>query len=98
VKNLIEAALFILPQYTYRDISSVLYELMELDRVSVCLWLEQTLKDLPGLEGNPPANGPGNPTPQVTRRQLVTFHKSVTSSEDPRQILESLRSFAKLWQ
>lgn len=98
MKNLIEAAVFILPQYAYRDIASVLFELMQLDRISVCLWLEQTLKELPGLEGNPPSNFPGNPTSSVTRQQLATFHKSVTSAEDPRSILESLRTFIKLWQ
>jgi hypothetical protein len=52
VDCLLCASLFSLPSYTYQDIGDVLFELMLLDRVSVCHWLEASLKNLPGVEGS----------------------------------------------
>lgn len=93
---LIRAIVFNLPSYTFQDIGDVIFELMLLDRVSVCHWLESSLKSLPGVEGNPttiPTVGPC-----VTRQQLVKFHKSVTSAEQPRPVTDAIRDFSRLWR
>ncbi len=37
-------------------------------------------------------------TPTVTRKQLVKFHKSVTSAEQPLPICEAIREFSRLWR
>ena len=98
VDCLLGAALFSLPSYTYQDVGDVLFELMLLDRVSVCHWLEASLKNLPGVEGNIPAAGVTTPTPAVTRKQLVKFHKSATSAEQSKHVSEAIREFSRLWR
>ena len=97
VDTLLGATLFSLPSYTYQDVGDVIFELMVLDRASVCHWLEASLKNLPGVEGNSPEGVPPL-TPAVTRKQLVKFHKSVTTAEQSKQVSEAIREFSRLWR
>jgi hypothetical protein len=88
---------FSLPSYTYHDVGDVIFEQMLLDRPSVCVWLESTLKSLPGVDGA--AHGlTAVPAPVVTRQQLVKFHKAVTTSELPKNVSDSIRDFSRLWR
>ena len=50
VDSLIRATVFNLPSYTFHDVGDVIFELMLLDRPTVCVWLEASLKSLPGIE------------------------------------------------
>ena len=50
VDSLIRATVFNLPSYTFHDVGDVVFELMLLDRPTVCVWLEASLKSLPGIE------------------------------------------------
>ena len=34
----------------------------------------------------------------VTRKQLVQFHKEVTSAESPRDVADAVRQFSRLWR
>ena len=100
VDSLIRAIVLSLPSYTYHDVGDVLFELMILERVSVCHWLEASLKALhdtqPGHQVG--QNGDQMATPKVTRDQLVRFHKDVTSSEQPSNVISALRDFSRLWR
>ena len=95
VDALVRATVFSLPPYTNRDVADVIFELMALDRASVCTWLEATLKAVN-------AGGSGDATTpisiQVTRKQLVKFHKDVTTAEEPVHVSYALREFARLWR
>ena len=86
--NLLNAAIFYLPTYTYQDIGDIFLELMLLDRPSVCLWLEAALKSLPQNQEQP----------KVTHSQLVKFHKALTSAEENHQVTEAIREFCRLWR
>ena len=79
-----------LPSYTFMDIGDILFELMLYDRTVVCTWLESSLKGLPT------ANASGIPT--VTKKQLVGFHKDVTSAEEPKAVTDAVRRFSRLWR
>ncbi len=79
-----------LPTYTFHDIGDVIYELMLFDRTVVCKWLEDALKALPTKKPN------GLET--VTRKQLVHFHKEVTSAESPTHVTDAIREFSRLWR
>jgi transportin-3 len=87
--NLIKAAIFYLPTYTFQDIGDILLELMLLDRPSVCHWLESALKSLPQEDPN---------QPKVTQAQLVKFHSAVTRAEENHQVTEAIREFCRLWR
>ena len=96
VDSLVRAVVFDLPSYTYRDVGDVLFELMLLERTSVCVWLEETLKAI-----NQPRNGGDGilpVIPQVTKKQLVRFHKEVTSAEDAPSVSNAIRDFSRLWR
>ena len=101
VDSLIRAVVFSLPSYTYHDVGDVLFELMLLERSKVCLWLEASLMALhdsqPGHQVQ--QNGDhANLAAKVTREQLVKFHKEVTSSEQPSNVIGALKSFSRLWR
>ena len=103
VDSLIRAVVFSLPSYTYHDVGDVLFELMSLERTSVCHWLEATLKALnetqPGHhEVGQNGDHVNSISPKVTREQLVRFHKEVTSSEQPSSVISALREFSRLWR
>ncbi len=87
VDSLVNAAIFHLPSYTFHDIGDVLMELMLLERTTVCMWLEATLKNLPGQQQH-----------SITHSQLVKFHKQVTTSEDSSQVSGAVREFSRLWR
>ena len=87
-ENLIKAAIFYLPTYTYQDIGDILLELMLLDRTSVCHWLESAIRSLPQDENQP----------RATQAQLVKFHRAVTSAEENHQVTEAVREFCRLWR
>jgi len=109
VDALVRAVVFNLPSYTYRDVGDVLFELMLLERTSVCRWLEETLKNINerpappmalnnGAAGDNGAPPPPPMIPQVTKKQLVRFHKDVTSAEDTLTVANAIRDFSKLWR
>ena len=100
VDALVRATVFSLPPYTNRDVADVIFELMALDRASVCTWLEGTLKAINGpVAGGSAAADPAAPIGiQVTRKQLVKFHKDVTTAEEPVHVSAALREFARLWR
>ena len=93
---LLRASVFSLPSYTFHDIGDVLFELMLLDRPTVCVWLEASLKGLPGVDGAAP--GVTAAAPNVTRQQLVKFHKAVTTAEQPKHVSDAIRDFSRLWR
>ena len=97
IECLVSASLFNLPSYTYHDVGDVIFELMFFDRITVCHWLEACLRSLPGVEGND-AVVVTVATPNVTRKQLVHFHKSVTSAEQSRQVSDAIREFSRFWR
>eukprot|EP00095_Tigriopus_kingsejongensis_P001756 maker-scaffold183_size276960-snap-gene-1.22 protein:Tk01756 transcript:maker-scaffold183_size276960-snap-gene-1.22-mRNA-1 annotation:"Transportin-3" len=90
LEALVRAAVFNLPSYTFHDIGDVVFELMLLERTSVCHWLEAALKTLP-LED---ANG----IVKVTRKQLVKFHKDATTAEESKDVADAIRDFNRLWR
>ncbi|XP_013416764.1 transportin-3 [Lingula anatina] len=90
VQSLLSAAVFFLPSYMIVDAAEVLYELMQLDRPAVCKWLEHALKSLPTESSG------GAVT--ATQKQLVDFHKEVTSAEGFKQVSHALRDFSRLYR
>jgi len=94
VDVLIRAAVLSLPSYTYHDVGDVLYESMLYDRASVCTWLETTLKSLPAGTNDSNINSAA----QVTTKQLVDFHRSVTSAEKASDVAHAIREFSRLWR
>ena len=86
---LVRASVYDLPSYALHDVGDVLFEMMTLDRVSVCKWLEQTLK---GFESDP------NAANVVNRKQLVHFHNEATKAEEPRHVADAVRQFSRLWR
>ena len=105
VDSLIRAVVLSLPSYTYHDVGDVLFELMLVERVKVCHWLQATLTALhdtqPGLihpQIGPNGDQPSNASSKVTMDQLVRFHKEVTSSEQPSNVISALRDFSRLWR
>ncbi|WAR09032.1 TNPO3-like protein [Mya arenaria] len=73
VHSLIHSIVFCLPTYMCAEISEVIYEIMQVDRATFCVWLEHVLKALPN-EGTPGAI-------KVTHKQLTDFHKAITIAE-----------------
>ena len=57
---------------------------------------ENCLKSFSGVEGAAP--GLTAAPPNVTRQQLVKFHKAVTTAEQPRQVSDAIRDFSRLWR
>lgn len=101
VDSLVRAVVFSLPSYTFHDVGDVLFELMLMERTSVCHWLESTLKALNETQPGVGPDGDGehvNQTQKITREQLVRFHKDVTSAEQPSNVISALRDFSKLWR
>merc|ERR1712043_65063 len=100
VDSLIRAVVFSLPSYTHHDVGDVLFELMLLERSKVCLWLEASLMALHDSAGNQvQQNGDHvNIAAKVKRDQLVKFHKEVTSSEQPSNVIGALKNFSRLWR
>ncbi|XP_070539739.1 transportin-3-like [Ptychodera flava] len=90
INNLIVAVVFHLPVYMVPEIGDVIYEMMVFDRPSVCRWLEAALKSLPT------ETKPGSIS--ATHKQLIDFHKKVTSAEDQNQVSYALRDFARLFR
>lgn len=90
VDSLVRAAVLSLPSYTYHDIGDVIHECLQHDRVRVCSWLEESLKTLQA--------GPSMPATSVTTKQLVEFHKAVTSAESAPDISQAIREFVRLWR
>jgi len=90
IDSLITAGVLTLPSYTHTDIGDVIFEMLQYDRAAVCVWLETSLKGL--------SNGSNTTTPAVTTRQLVDFHKTVTSAEGPDDISHGIREFSRLWR
>ena len=90
VDVLVRAAVLTLPSYTYHDVGDVLYESMQYDRMAVCCWLETTLKSLPAG-----TNGAVRTPVQVTTKQLVDFHRNVTSAEKPSDVAHAIREFSR---
>jgi transportin-3 len=90
VIGIIRACLFCLPTYMIPESADVLYELMLVDRPSVCGWLEAALSSLPTQTSG------GAVT--ATHAQLVDFHKAVTTAEHVKQVSRSMREFARLYR
>jgi len=91
VDSLVRAAVTTLPSYTYHDIGDVIHECLQHDRVSVCSWLENSLKTLQSSNN-------AHPTAGVTTKQLVDFHRAVTSAESAPDVSHALREFVRLWR
>merc|ERR1712059_12355 len=90
VDSLVRAAVLSLPSYTYHDIGDVIHECLQHDRASVCSWLAECLKTL--------QTGSVAPTASVTTKQLVEFHRAVTSAESAPDISHAIREFVRLWR
>lgn len=90
VHALIHAVIFCLPTFMTADIGEVIYELMVIDRPTLCKWLETTLKSLPKESTG------GAVT--ATHKQLTDFHKAVTSAENMKQVSGALREFSRLYR
>jgi len=90
VDSLVRAAVLTLPSYTYQDIGDVLHECLQHDRVSVCSWLEECLKTLQGSAATP--------INSITHKQLVEFHRAVTSAESAPDVSQAIREFVRLWR
>ncbi|XP_069937919.1 transportin-3-like [Cherax quadricarinatus] len=89
VSNLINAAIFILPQYMHHDVAETFFQIMQFDRPKFCLWLEAKLKVLPtknsgGVEA-------------ITQTELVEFHKAVTQAERTKEITRALVDFSRFF-
>jgi len=91
VDSLVRAAVTTLPSYTYHDIGDVIHECLQHDRVSVCSWLENSLKSLQNSNSS-------HPTAGVTTKQLVEFHRAVTSAETAPDVSQAIREFVRLWR
>jgi len=91
VDSLVRAAVTTLPSYTYHDIGDVIHECLQHDRVSVCSWLESSLKTLQN-------SNTSHPTAGVTTKQLVEFHRAVTSAESAPDVSQAIREFVRLWR
>jgi len=90
VDSLVRAAVLTLPSYTYHDIGDVLHECLQHDRASVCSWLEECLKTLQSSESNS--------INSITHKQLVDFHRAVTSAESAPDVSQAIREFVRLWR
>ncbi|XP_043242941.1 transportin-3-like isoform X1 [Amphibalanus amphitrite] len=90
VGNLIQATLFCVASFMIPDIGEVFMEALLTDRPSVCRWLEATLKSLPTESAG------GIVT--ATHKQLVEFHKAVTSAETTQDAVRALREFSRLYR
>lgn len=58
-------------------------------QVSVCSWLENSLKSLQNSNSS-------HPTAGVTTKQLVEFHRAVTSAETAPDVSQAIREFVRL--
>ncbi|XP_014673876.1 PREDICTED: transportin-3-like [Priapulus caudatus] len=90
LQNLLTAVIFCLPSFMMPDIADVVYAIMLIDRPSVCRFLEAALKALP-VEGS-------GGVVRATHKQLVDFHKAVTSAEHAKQVSFALRDFTRLFR
>ncbi|GAB6030207.1 Transportin-3 [Chamberlinius hualienensis] len=90
VTNMVHSCVFCLPSAIVPDVAEVIYELMQLDRPSVCRWLESTLKSLP--------NRATAGTVTATQKQLYDFHRDVTSAEEEKTIKNAMRDFIRLFR
>ncbi|XP_037087476.1 transportin-3-like [Pollicipes pollicipes] len=90
ISNLIQATLFCVASFMIPDIGEVFMEALLTDRPAVCRLLEQTLKSLPTESAG------GIVT--ATHKQLVEFHKSVTSAETTQEAVQALREFSRLYR
>ncbi|XP_074655394.1 transportin-3-like isoform X2 [Tubulanus polymorphus] len=88
--SLLNSSVFCLPSYMIVDIADVVFELMQVDRSSVCIWLEHALKSLPTQSSG------GSVT--ATHKQLTDFHKAVTSAEDCKTVSHAFRDFSRLYR
>jgi len=79
-----------LPSYTFPDVGDVWMELMMVDRVSLCLWLQDALLGLSSA-----ASASVSPP---TRCQLVQFHTEVTRATSPREVSDAIKQFSRLWR
>ena len=57
-------------------------------QVSVCSWLEASLKTLHNSNNT-------HPTAAVTTKQLVEFHRAVTSAENAVDVSHAIREFVR---
>ncbi|XP_072045395.1 transportin-3-like [Amphiura filiformis] len=71
------------------DHAEVLFDLMQVDRQSVCTWLEVALKTLPAEYSDGRIN--------ATQKQLTDFHKAVTSAEELKAVTYAVRDFCRLF-
>jgi len=90
VKEIINACIFGLPNYMIPDSGEILYELMQIDRASLCRWLETALKDLPRESTG------GAIT--ATFEQLTDFHKTATCAEELKTVTKALRDLSRLYR
>ncbi|KAH3738663.1 transportin-3-like [Dreissena polymorpha] len=88
--SLVHSIVFCLPTYMCADIADVIYEIMQVDRPTFCVWLENVLKAM-STENTAGAI-------KVTHKQLTDFHKAVTSAEKVTPISDALREFARLYR
>jgi len=90
VSGVLKAVLFCLPTYMQGDLAEILFELTRVDRQSVCVWLEAELKLLPTQSAGGAVTATG--------KQLVDFHRAVTSAEELKQVGRACREFARLFR
>jgi len=91
IESLITAAVLNLPTYTYSDIGDVIFEMLQYDRSALCVWLENSLKELSNKNS-------ASSTAAVTTNQLADFHKTVTTADGPADISHAIREFSRLWR
>ncbi|XP_071791532.1 transportin-3-like [Asterias amurensis] len=89
-KGILHACVFYLPSYMMPDLSEVLYELMKVNRETLCTWLEEALKSLPAETQDGRVN--------ATQKQLTDFHKTVTSAQELITVTYAMRDFTRLFR
>ncbi|XP_064490151.1 transportin-3-like [Ornithodoros turicata] len=90
VNTMVRASTMVLPTYLLTDVAETLYELLQLDRQALSMWLQNALQLLPMRSTG------GAVT--VTPEQLSEFLSTVTNAQQMKTVSTALREFSRLFR
>ncbi|KAG8187901.1 hypothetical protein JTE90_001664 [Oedothorax gibbosus] len=90
VNTLINGCVYCLPTYMLSNAADILYDLVQCDKESLKLWLENALRLLPSRS----SSGTVTATPE----QLVEFHNHVVNAEHVKTVSHCVRDFTRLYR